>query len=380
MQKKLILAIGCLGLVAVGCSSGGKIEDYQKASSIKPIELPQSADSVPIEPLYPIPEVRIREEAFYNSDVDGFVVPRPEPLSAEREKAKIKIQKVGERRWILAEAPTSQVWPLAQNFLMQYDMGTRTSIPSTGLVETEWVVFKDDPDRRHQFRLNIEQGVRAETTEVHVLQRSFSKSKELEGQERWPAQSQNPEREEWVLNELANSLAGSIDNRAASLLGQEVGGQVKAELQVLNDEPVLRLRLDRQRAWATVAHALNQEGFTLWDENSEQGIFFVQHEEFTPRRNWFMRMLFGESEAERAVPYPLVEALQHLADAAPVRSLFADKEGVSFTASTRDGYGFLVVLKKYKDDVIVKVRDYRGRLLPLQDNKKLLVIIRRNLI
>lgn len=380
MQNRLILAIVCLSVMVAGCSSSGKIEDYQRASGIKPIEFPDSVEPVPLEPLYPIPGVRIREEAFYNSDVDGFQVPRPEPLSAERERAKIKIQKVGDRRWILAEAPSSQVWPLTQNFLMQYDMGARASVPGTGLVETEWVVFNDDPNRRHQFRLNIEQGVRAETTEVHILQRAFSKDKKVSDQEPWPESSMDPSREEWVLAELANFLAGSIDNRAASLLGQEVGGDVKAVLQVLEDEPVLRLHLDMQRAWATVAHALNQEGFTLWDEDSEQKVFFVQHEDFAPQRNWFTRLLFGESEAERTKPYPLAEAMGQLADNTATRTLFAEKKGVSFTSSAKNGYGFLVVLKKRDDDVLVKVRDYRGRLLPLRDNKKLLLIIRRNLI
>lgn len=380
MQKIMIVAIGWFSLMVAGCSSNGNIEDYQRADSIKPLTFPDNVEPVPLTPLYPIPDVRIKEEAFYNSDVDGFIVPRPDPLSAERERAKIKIQKVGDRRWVLAEAPSSQVWPLTQNFLMQYDMGTSKSVPSTGVVETGWVVFKDDENRRHQFRLNIEQGVRADTTEIHVLQRSSGANKDLPRDQAWPEKSQEPEREEWVLNELANSLAGTIDNRAASLLGQEVGGQVKAELFMHGDEPALRLLLDRQRAWATVAHSLNEDGFMLWDENSELGIFFVQHEDFTPQRNWFGRMLFGKSKAQRSKPYPLSEALQSLADTAPARTLFEGKEGAEFSTAKKDGYGFLVAFQQSDNAILVKIRDHRGRLMPLKDTKKLLVILRRNLI
>ncbi len=361
-----------------GCSFSGKVEDYQRSSTIKQIDFPPSVESIELPPLYPIPEARIREEAFYNVETDGFLVPRPEPMSAEREKSKIKIQKVGDRSWILVEAPTSQVWPLAQSFLMQYDMDSVRSNPASGLVETSWVEFKDDPAHRHQFRLRIEQGVRTDTTEIHVLERSRAAT--AKKPETWPSTSDEPERETWVLTELANSLAGSIGNRAASLLGQAVGGQVKAELFMDHDEPAMRLRLDMQRAWATVAQSVSKEGFMLWDEDSEADVLYVQHEMFLPKRFWLARWILGETEAQRTSPYKLNEILQHLSDQPPVHELFDHIDKAQFNDALADGYGCLVVLSREDGDVIVKVRDYAGRLLSLKENKKLLTIIRRNLI
>lgn len=378
MQIKITMLAAAI-LLAAGCSSSGKIEDYQRSDAIKTITIPKEMGAIDLPPLYPIPDVKIREEAFYDSSTDGFVVPRPEPMSAEREKAKIKIQKVGTRSWILVEAPTSQVWPLTQSFLMSMDMGATQSVASTGLVVTDWVVFNDDEKNRHQFKLRIEQGVRADTAEIHLLHRQFPKGAKANSQ--WPSESMEPARESWVLNELANSLAGNIGNKAASLLGQSVGGQVKAELFVDSQgEPALKLRLDQQRAWATVAHSLNKEGYVLWDEDSQRNLYYVQFMDFVPKRNWFTRMFLGESKEMRSPPYKLNEIVKHLDGGAKTRNLFAPLSEVAFDNPLPNGFGFIVVLTPENGDVVVRIRDYRGRLLTLTDNKKLLAVIRRNLI
>lgn len=362
----------------VGCSSFGAVEEYQRSASIKSMGFPEGVNSVALPPLYPIPPAEVKEAAFYNIETDGFVVPRPEPMSAEREKSKVKIQKVGDRRWILVEASTSQVWPLTQNFLMQYDVGASRSQPVIGLIDTEGVVFRDDPNTTHQYRIRIEQGVREETTEVHVLQRTLPGGKGANAQ--WADKSLDPAREEWLLNELANSLAGNVGNRAASLLGQQVGGEIKAELFMDGKEPALLLRLDEQRAWATMAHAVNKDKFFLWDESSEQQVFYIQHEDLVPKRNWFLRLFLGEFAHGEKRPFDVSTALSHLSETSEARSLFSHISKAQFSGALPEGKGLLVVLYKREGDVVVKVRDFAGRLLPLKENKTYLAVMRRHLI
>lgn len=377
MINKLTVAV-LLSLGIASCSSFDSSKNYQQSEVLKPIKTPEGVASVDFTPLYAIPEINVKEEAFYNLDTDGFEVPRPEPMSAERQQAKVKIQKVGDRRWILAEASTSQIWPLAQNFLMQYDLGTSVSVPKSGLVVTDWVEFKDNPERRYQFRLMIEQGVREETTEIHAVERSIKKGGKAPQQ--WPEQSAEPAREEWVLMELANSLAGNIGDRAASLLGQSVGGQVKAELFMEGDEPAINLRLDRERAWATVAHAASKGEFNLWDEDSDGGVFFVQSNDAIKKRNWFLRLFLGERENLGQRPYTLKKALQHLDDKPSVHALFDSVPNVAFKKPLAEKQGLLLVLTEKGDNVVVKIRDASGNKLPLRENKKYLADIRRHLI
>ena len=377
MIIKTLLPLTLL-MVLSGCIFRDLSSDYQRAESLEPIEVPNNMASTPMEPLYPIPDVEVEEQAFYDIEKDGFVVPRPEPMSAERENAKIKIQRVGERRWILAEAPTSQVWPLTQSFLSSYGIGVVAREPGVGLVETDWVEFKTDDSTKSQYKLRIEQGLRPATTEVHVLHRQM----DIKGPQPdyWPRQSQSEDKESWMLEELANSLAGNIQNKSASLLGQAVGGEVKAKLIVESGEPELQLAVSMERAWATVAHALSKEGFKIWDESSESGIFYVQYAGLKKKKGWFGRLFSADEDTLGERPYSLTEILLHIKETPESKELIGLTPGVVFADPLPNAQGYLVVVRRKGDMAVVKVRNHRGTLLPLNENKHLLGVIRRNLI
>lgn len=371
-----------ISLALTGCIYRDLSSDYQKSESTEPMTVPGDVAVVPMEPLYVIPEVHVQDQAFYDIETDGFVVPRPEAMSADKENAKIKIQKVGGARWILAEAPTSQIWPLTQNFLSQYGVKVIERKPSTGLIVTDWVEFKADAATKSQYKIRIEKGLRPEATEVHILHRQKPAQSKATAAS-WPQISDNDDRETWLLEELANSLAGNIDNKAASLLGQSVGGDVKAELLVEKGEPTLRLHISLARAWATVAHAVTKEGFTLWDESGDSGVLYVQHEGFATKRNWFMTLLLedlDEEYADKVTPYTLNDLLAHLEGSTESKALLGGLDGVTFASPLANAQGYLVVIHQQGDDVFVKVRDNRGSLLDLKTNKHLLGVMRRNLI
>lgn len=379
-SARIVLLAISLTLPLSGCIFRDRSQEYQRSGSIKEITLPEGVSSVPLEPLYPIPEVREQESTtFYDIRTDGFVVPRPEPISAAGEKARIKIQKVGDRRWILIDAPAAQVWPLTQSFLSRSGIEVAESSPNTGLVVTDWVIFKSDPQIKNQYRIRIEKGLRPESTEIHILQRHADvDAKDVAP---WGGKSLNVERESWLLEELANALAGDIDNKAASLLGQSVGGQVKAELFIDGTEPAMRLRLEHSRAWASLAHALTQEGYILWDESADQRVFYAQFLDPAKKRNWFIRLFTFEPKSNaKERRYPLNEILANLAPKEEVRSLFNGVSSVAFSDGLEDAFGYLVVLQREGGDVVVKIRDARGLRINLADNKRMLSILRRNLI
>lgn len=379
-SARIVLLAISLTLPLSGCIFRDRSQEYQRSGSIKEITLPEGVSSVPLEPLYPIPEVREQEcTTFYDIRTDGFVVPRPEPISAAGEKARIKIQKVGDRRWILIDAPAAQVWPLTQSFLSRSGIEVAESSPNTGLVVTDWVIFKSDPQIKNQYRIRIEKGLRPESTEIHILQRHADvDAKDVAP---WGGKSLNVERESWLLEELANALAGDIDNKAASLLGQSVGGQVKAELFIDGTEPAMRLRLEHSRAWASLAHALTQEGYILWDESADQRVFYAQFLDPAKKRNWFIRLFTFEPKSNaKERRYPLNEILANLAPKEDVRSLFNGVSNVAFSDGLEDAFGYLVVLQREGGDVVVKIRDARGSRINLADNKRMLSILRRNLI
>ncbi len=380
MQQKILL-IGAVSILLLsGCIYRDRSEDYQKAGSIKSLVLPEDIRSAPLEELYPVPPVAPRTDSFYDLRTDGFVVPRPEPMIAEGEGAKVRIQRVGEQQWILLEAPASQIWPLTQSYLSEAGILVERSNPTSGLIETRWVEFKSDSTTRSRFRIEVEQGLRPETTEVHIAAQQVPAADVKTSS--WTDASVNSERAKALLEDLANSLAADIENNAASLLGQSVGGEVKAKLLMEGAEPVLRLQLQNARAWATLTHALKEDEFRLWGESTAQGLLYFQYLDEDKRRGRFMRMLRGRTVHQiETAPHTQEEITAHLADEPEVRATFANTADVRFGNALEDQFGYLLRVEQTAPNMArVTLRDARGKRLPIRDHKKILMEIRDNLI
>ncbi len=379
MRLKLLIKVVAVCAAITGCVYTDRSEDYQRSASLPSILLPEDVNSTPLEPLYPIPEVPRRMDALISTDIGGDAVPRPEPMSAEREAAKVKIQKVDGREWVLVEAPPSQVWPLAQSYLTQTGISVARSDAASGLIETDWVQFKTDDSLYSNYRIRIEKGVRVETTEIHVLHHQ-SETKTLEA---WPATSMDADKERWLLEGVANSLAERVGNKAASLLGQSVGGESKAEVTMLGSEPVLVLRLDKARAWASLAHGIQSDGFIRWAEQDKDGLVYFQFTGDYQRPNWFIRLFtWGENAPVTEAPVSLSEALAHLVDSPDAKALFSQVEGAQFGDPLEKGAGYLMLVSPSEDMSawVARLRRYDGAEVESDRAKLILAYLRRNLI
>lgn len=348
--------------------------EYREAGVIEPISLPEGVKSVPLESAFEIPSVEVNE-FDYIDESDELVIPRPSPMSQDSEYARVKIQKVGERRWVLAEAPTSQVWPLVQSFLARNGILVASAKPKTGEIETGWLTFKVDSETKSRYRVRIEKGVRDESTEVHVLHQQVGSKADASA---WPETSSNNEREAWLLDELAVSIAEGITNRAASLLGQSVGGEDKITLQRIGDEPVLDIRLDRERAQATLSHALNQEGLKLWQEDSDSGLYYFGYDDPNDEPGLWKKMTFrGNDDLPEEAPAMLTDLLANMSPAS--QNWFGDIAGFGVGKKSAP-QGYLLRAKVQGDVVRVRVRGARGESIAYPEAKRLMIVIRRNLI
>lgn len=376
VQNYLVVSL-CSTVLLSGCGIfNDHSRDYQRAASIKPIALPVGVQTQALEPLYPIP--KIAEQEVNLADLGNGSAPRPDPLSKNLEEAKVKIQKVGNDRWILAEAPSGQIWPLTQSFLAEFGFTLAKTQAAIGLVETNWIEFKDEVGQLHRFNIRIEQGVHADTTEVHVLEQQVVKTG-APGNPAWPSDSNNSSREAWLVDNLANSLALGITNRSASLLGQTVGGEIKSGLTLYNGEPVLRLRLPLDRAKASLGRALASEGYVKWGQ-SEDGLLYLEgYVDQDAPPGWFARTFLRRKTVAAGKPaVPFIEAAKHLDSS--TSSYFEGIPEVGFGPANKNAQGYWVRLMAKGDEQIVLVRDIRG--LPLEPlvAKARLSVLRRNLM
>lgn len=355
-------------------------DDYLHADVIEPMVLPSGVTEESIQQLYMIP-------AIQNTEVEtsgAFEVPRPQSLSDNAFTDKVKIQKLGERRWILVNAPAAQVWPQVRGFLSRNNLEVVYTDATTGIIETGWLRFQDDDTHKDKYRLQIEQGVQPDSTEIHVRHVSVSRDVPGSGQVNWPTESANKEREAWMMDELAATIASDTSSQAASLLAQTIGLSDKVAVETVDGEPLLLLSLGYSRAWATVGYALQKEGFKLWESDDAVGIYYVNFTEEKAEESepGFFARWFGGDKADtlEKSPYTLVQVLGNLQlDNDQDRKIFSQISNSSAEPLT-DVPGYLVIMRGTEGNVNVRIRDAYAQPLPAKDARKLLNIIRHNLI
>lgn len=392
MMNRLVLRAAVLVAIGgmTGCSNlfgpegyfRDRGDDYLKADVIEPIKLPEGVSQQGIEDLYRVPSIA-------TDDVDvaaTFEVPRPQVLSDNAFTDRVKIQKLGSKRWILVSASPAEVWPQVRGFLSRNNLEVVYTDAATGTIETGWLKFKGDDETKDKYRLQIEQGVQPESTEIHVLHMSVAKNIPGRGQVNWPTASINQEREAWMRDELAATIASDKSGgQAASLLAQTIGLSDKVKVNTDGSEPVLQLSLAHSRAWATVGHAVKQSGFSLWEQDDVTGVFYVHYEPVTEEDEepGFMSGWFGgDDELEVATtPYSLEQVLAHLQleDTADNRKIFTSVDSQA-AAALSDVPGYLVVVRGENNNVEVRIRDGYARVIDARAAKELLNIIRNNLI
>lgn len=356
--------------------------DYLKSDNLPPLVLDENLDRQALGELYPIPPITA---ADYDESGDVYEVPRPLPLSANILQESVKIQKLGDKTWILMNVAPGEVWPRVRSFLNVNGLAVARADISSGVIETDWIQFKTDLTTYDRYRLQIDQGVQPDTSEIHIRHMSIPTDSQPSTGLSWGDSSVNPERERWLLDELAATLASDTTEGGTSLLAQAIGGSAKAGLVKLKNEPVLSLRLDRARALGTLAHAVKQEGFTPYENDAATGIFYVHYRKpDADGPGWFSRKwdsLFGASEEEPVKiksPYSLAELSANLPEGEALENAPLSKRDGEKTLPKAPGY--LVIVTGEDGNLLVRVRDPYGKRLESRKAREMLTTIRKNLI
>jgi len=359
-------------------------KDYLGSGAIKPIVIPPHLKSKPLNTAFVIPNVNAKDEFGDAVQISEYVVPRPEAIAEDEAELGVKIQSLGGDRWIFLNVPTSQVWPQTQSFLSENNVPPVKSYPSEGVIETNWVTFKDDPSTKSRYRLHIQKGIHPDTTEIHVTQAQFDANElPIFGLNfEWPEQSHDAEREKWLTDELAAVLALGVSNSAASLMGQAVGGSVKANLGRYKGEPVLRLDLPAVRANASLLHAVKADQFVMYDAIQNEGVFYVGYPYIPKKTGFFSKLAFwrGYQGARPTSPFSIENVLSQLSDKPEVKETFSGVSSAAFTASPKNIDGYLIIVHAVGNGFVAKVRSAQGEKLDDASAKGILRLLRTRLI
>lgn len=272
--RAMTAAMAVLTLTGCGLFGGddGLVRDrsgaYRQAQEIPQVSVPEGLDASALGQLYPIPE--IPETTLLNEDTGTL---RPQPLSSNLSEEEVKIQSLGDKRWIQINRTPGEIWPRVRNILNTNAVPTAKADAASGTIETVWLEFDDDPLHFHRYLFQIEQGVQLNSTEVAVRHASMLRDGEAPT---WADASTSEEREQKMSQFLASNLAGDLSESTVSLLAQSIGGGAKVETVTLKGEdPYLLIKLEFERSWASVAYAVSKDGFSIVDQNRSTGVFYV---------------------------------------------------------------------------------------------------------
>lgn len=266
-------------------------DDYRKATVEAPLKFPQGIDSESIDDSYAIPPISDRTTLD-----ESFEVPPPEPLSDDIDRDSVRINTLGATRWILIDGAPGQVWPRLRGFLNLNQLALERVDAVSGIIETAWLQPEGDGLLRERYQLRIEQGVQRATSEVYILQADIRA-----GQDQWPEKSTSDDREQIMVQELAQYLADSSATAVSMLAQQAINSSGRVTLEEDKDaNTFIRLNLRFNRAWASTGRALEKAGFQVDDLNRKEQIYYVRFVEEEDRDDGgFFSSLFGSNNSKK---------------------------------------------------------------------------------
>lgn len=287
----LALLPGC-GILSDDGMLRNRSKDYQHAAELPEMTVLAGVDDQALAQLYVVPE--IPDTSLLLEETIG--APQPPALSGTMLEEEVKIQALDGKRWVLINRSPSEVWPRVRSLLNSNSLPTAYADAAQGVLETVWLELEGDAVRKHRFQFRIEPGVQAGSTEVAIVHMSVEKSSEPTA---WPLLSDDDEREKAMANLLASSLAGDESSGTVSLLAQSIGGDAKVEIVTPKEaEPYILLKLDYNRAWASVGYSTGRDGFTLVDQDRTVGVFYVHFGDVDDSKPGFIARLFGADRKE----------------------------------------------------------------------------------
>ena len=289
----LALVAGLAGCSSIdGFLSGDKVDYRNSAARTKPLEVPPDLTQLARDPRY-------APQGGVISAAAAPQTPSLQPGSAALTSVapsvvgKVRVEKQGPQRWLVAEAPPEAVYPAVRDFWQERGFALTTDNAQAGVMETDWVENRAklpndlirstlgrlvdrlyDTGERDRFRTRIERG--ANGTEIYLTHRGLEEVYSGERKENtvWRPRDNDPQLESEILTRLLVHL-GSKDEAAKSA----VAGAPEAPARARTLGGVATMEVDEpfERAWRRVGLALDRSGYTVEDRDRSAGLFYVRY-------------------------------------------------------------------------------------------------------
>lgn len=293
--------------------------DYQQAEVAPRMTVPADLQTRSIGDLLPVPGQVVAAP----TGEDGFETPRPRAMLASADSSVFSLQQQGSQRWLLAQLPANEIWPLLERFWSDYRVPMAKQDKALSEFATDWVDFsqaagnplvrrmmplleqgRQVDDEEQRFRLRLEPGVNAGTSEIKVLHQNRDLG---DDDSQWPTRSDNVSFERGLLAELETYLNQSVSAGGSALVSSIINsGPVETSLEQDGaGNSVLYMNADFNRAWADVGDALARADVLVTDYNRSSGVYYVDLDQTRSEQEepgFFARWFGGDDEEEATVP------------------------------------------------------------------------------
>ena len=286
-----------------GLFSGEKVNYRSAAIKAQPLEVPPDLTQLARESRYqPQGGVISAAAAGAAPSAQAASAAGAAPVVALNSLADMRVQRDGNRRWLLVQQTPEQLWPRLKTFWQERGFTLVEENAATGVMETNFsenrarlpndVVRNTigrllgnlyDTGERDSYRTRLERT--AGGTEIYISHRGIEEVKVSDARDSgttWRARDSEPELEAELLSRLMVTLgAASAPARAAVASAAPAAtaqpGSPAPQAVVAPQATSLTLAEPFDRAWRRLGVALDRSAFTVEDRDRSAGIYYVRY-------------------------------------------------------------------------------------------------------
>lgn len=323
----LALLAGCS--TVEGLLSGDTVDYRSQAVKPKPLDVPPDLTQLANDPRYASPGGVVSASAAQQAP-QALPAGAAARVSAVAPTAagKVRVQKQGHLRWLVAQATPEVLYPEIKAFWEERGFRLTTDKPQAGVMETDWVENRAklpndlirstlgrlidrvyDSGERDRFRTRLERGV--EGTEIYITHRGLEEvyTTPLKDSTGWTPRDNDPQLEAELLTQLLVKL-GAADDQEQAREAVAAAPEMPTRARALASASALEVDDPFDRAWRRVGLALDRNGFTVEDRDRSAGIYFVRYVD--PKTagidepNFFARLFGAKGPNREPVRYRVV--------------------------------------------------------------------------
>jgi outer membrane protein assembly factor BamC len=289
------------GVALAGCSSvenfvaGDKVDYRTSGTKTAGLEVPPDLTQLARDPRSLPQAGAVSASTFQAATAPTGVVAPSATVVAPKLIGEVRIERLGNQRWLATPLTPEQIWPQLQAFWKDRGLTLVLDQPDSGVMETDWAENRAklpqdfirntlgrlieplySTGERDKFRTRVERT--ASGSEVYVSHRGLGEvyGNELKDFTVWRPRPADPELEAEILSRLMVRLGVKEENARAAVASAAVP---PARARNLEGRPAAMLQVDDSfdRAWRRVGLALDRSGFTVEDRDRAQGLYFVRY-------------------------------------------------------------------------------------------------------